>query len=219
MSRGTYRNHLPSLHSAWRQVLNGSFSRPAVHFHRLAAEGGERRAEQRHFDDLPLPGTLALVERDSDGDGAPMRAEYRRERQAVVDGAVDVQERKGAVAAGGRAQHAFPGLHPGPGIIGKKARQRKIDEARVARRHFARAETETIHDAGPEVFDHDIGAVDQAPRDLEIGLRLEVERDAALVAVPRGVRRRIETRAARRIDADHVGAEIAEQHRRHGPAM
>ena len=25
MSRGTYRNHLPSLHMTWRQVLNGSF--------------------------------------------------------------------------------------------------------------------------------------------------------------------------------------------------
>ena len=56
----------------------------------------------------------------------------------------------------------------------------------------------------------------QASGDFEIGLELEVQRDAALVPVPCGVRRRIEARAARGIDADHVGAEISEQHCRHG---
>src|SRR6185437_5440715 len=65
------------------------------------------------------------------------------------------------------------------------------------------------------------GAVDQVPEDLEIGGCLEVERDAALVAVPQHERRALaldEGRCAadrialRAFDLDHVGAHVGELH-------
>ena len=74
---------------------------------------------------------------------------------------------------------------------------------------------------GHDVLQHHVGAVDQVPEDLEVGRVLEVEPDAALVAVPQHEGRALAfdegRRAAHRIalgafDLDDVGAEIAELH-------
>src|SRR5262249_41017796 len=63
-----------------------------------------------------------------------------------------------------------------------------------------------------EILDQHVGCRDQLRRDRQfIGL-LEMQRDAALTAVPGGVGRCIPQRSARRINADDIGPLISQQH-------
>src|SRR5690606_32490039 len=62
------------------------------------------------------------------------------------------------------------------------ARDRAVDEARVARREGRVVDPEALRDAGPEALEHDVCAVDQAKKDLTPRLALEIQRHAALVA-------------------------------------
>jgi hypothetical protein len=88
---------------------------------------------------------------------------------------------------------------------------------RVGRAHRLGAQAEPVHHAGTEVLDDHVGRLDQPPRRLAALVLLQVEHDAALAAVPDGVCRRLHARPARRVDADHVGALVGEQHRRQRP--
>ena len=91
------------------------------------------------------------------------------------------------------------------------------------------AEAEPLHHAGPEILQHDVGREAQGARRREICGVLQVEDDRALVAIDRsevlGVARRLrggrragERRplahpvALGRLDLDHVGAQVGEQH-------
>src|SRR6201999_4653555 len=65
-----------------------------------------------------------------------------------------------------------------------EARDRAQDQTRIALVQLLPADAELGQHAGPEVLQHYVGAIDQVPEDLEIVGRLEVEHDAALVAVP-----------------------------------
>src|SRR2546426_12352610 len=75
----------------------------------------------------------------------------------------------------------------------------------------------------PPVLEHDVGARGEAARDREAVGRLEVHRDRALVAIHGHERRRLAAAVrgaqARRVAAngvlhlDHIGAQVAEQHR------
>lgn len=76
------------------------------------------------------------------------------------------------------------------------------------------ASAEAIRDAGPEALDTDVRSADQPLRDAAVVLPLQVEHDAALAPLEDGVRRVPPARAARRVDAHHVCAQVAEQHRR-----
>ena len=92
----------------------------------------------------------------------------------------------------------------------REAGHRAVDQRRVLLRRRLGADAEAVHDAGPEVLDHHVGAVDQALRDLEVAGRLEVEGDASLAALEEGVGRMLPARAARRVDVDDVGALVGE---------
>jgi hypothetical protein len=50
---------------------------------------------------------------------------------------------------------------------------------------------EAVQDAGPEVLEQDVGALDQLGEDLLVGVRREVEGDRLLVAVAREEVRRL----------------------------
>ena len=79
-------------------------------------------------------------------------------------------------------------------------------------------EPQPIERTKPEILDHDIRARAQPPRDAEPCLVLQIEADAALVAVEhREIARARSQQAARliaahRLHLDDVGAEIAEDH-------
>ena len=92
------------------------------------------------------------------------------------------------------------------------------------------AEAELLHRAAPEVLDQHVGVAHQAQQDLAALRLLEVERDAALVAVQHQERRRdaVDARlaiaarvvaAGQLLDLDDVGAESASITPQVGPAM
>ena len=100
--------------------------------------------------------------------------------------------------------------------------QPDIDDARVARPHGVGTETEPVHGLRADRVDEDVGRVHQPPERLAGLLMLEVEADAALVAVadqeegrhagiaPRpGLARGV---ARGRLDLDDIGAHVAQQH-------
>ena len=107
--------------------------------------------------------------------------------------------------------------------------QREIDEARVPGRQRFVVRPEALHHAGPEALDEHVGVRGQAPQHL-LGLGpLEVQRQAALVAVhpvagPALALKRAGSGAAvvaeigpaggRFDDADDVGAHVGQHHRR-----
>src|SRR5262249_11466146 len=81
-------------------------------------------------------------------------------------------------------------------------------------------EAELVHDARAEILGHHVGAVDELERDRSALGRLQIERDAAFVAVRAHVHHSLpvvpDVAAApvalpgslRRLDRDHVGAEV-----------
>ena len=87
------------------------------------------------------------------------------------------------------------------------------------------AQPQPLHDARPEILQHDVGAVDQVPEDGEVVLVLEVELQAALVAVPQHEGRRLAFDeggcpahgvALRAFDLDDVGPQVGELHAAEG---
>ena len=102
-----------------------------------------------------------------------------------------------------------------------EARDRAQDQPLVAGVQRLPPQAQPLHHARTEVLQHDIGAVDQVPEDLEILLVLQVELQAALVPVPQHERRRLALEKGRRtahrialgtLDLDDVGAHVRELH-------
>ena len=114
------------------------------------------------------------------------------------------------------------------GAVVAEAGDRQHHEARVALHERVDPEPEALEDAGAEVLDEHVGAVDELQQHLAVGLGLEVEGDGLLVAVGGEEVRRLavvlgadERRpppagvvaAARGLDLDDAGAEVAHHHR------
>ncbi|GJE59985.1 hypothetical protein MPOCJGCO_2094 [Methylobacterium trifolii] len=108
-----------------------------------------------------------------------------------------------------------------------EARDAAIDQAGIVLPQPLEAEAEPVHRPGPEVLDHHVGGGGQPQDQVPAGRRLEVDGAALLVPVDRqevGALAAEEGRPvgarlvapSRLLDLDHVGAEIAELHRREG---
>src|SRR5262249_33044408 len=112
--------------------------------------------------------------------------------------------------------------------VGAVAGRRRIDQGRLAPMQVVVTEAELVHDAGAEILGDHIGAVDELERDLSALGCLQVERDAALVAVGARMHHSLsvvpEIAAApvalpgpvRRLDGNHVGAEVRQRLDAHG---
>ena len=189
-------------------------SRGVVHPQPARADRGEGRVEEGHLD--PLAGALALagVERHRDRDHAEEGAVRRGDRDGGEDGVLlgsqPVAGRR--VGARGGPEHPLPGPHPGARVVAREAGQRAVDEPRVGGERRLRPEAEAVHHARPKILDDDVGGLDQAACRRAAGLVLQVERDAALVAVPRRVAGRIPARPTRRVDLDDVRTLVGEEH-------
>ena len=94
--------------------------------------------------------------------------------------------------------------------------------------HVGVTETEPVHHAGAEVFDQHVRRFDQAPQHLRAARRLQVQRDALLVAVHHQERGRLVADLGRNhvagvvagrnfLDLDDLGAHVGE-HQRAGRA-
>ena len=104
-----------------------------------------------------------------------------------------------------------------------------IDQSRIDGAQRRIVDLQPFGDAGAPVLDHHVGGPHQFVKHLSPRILLEIEGDAALVAVERKeagavvalqpVFHRFASLVARsrRLDLDHVGAHVAEQHAAIGP--
>src|SRR3954453_1867675 len=103
-----------------------------------------------------------------------------------------------------------------------EARDRDIEDPRLARRDLLIVEAEAMDDLGAEALEEDVGALQQPPHDLLAGVGLEVDGETALsqiaddregrMAGVADAQRARPVAVAQALDLDHVGAVLGEQH-------
>ena len=208
-------------HDARVAVAAAPRHRPARHPRRaLVEQRGQRRVHQRHLD----VAAAALGQRRLDPDRGEQAADE------VDDGRAGLQ--RAPVRLAGDAHQAAHGLeqevvarHAARLLAAPERGDRAGDEAGVDAPDRVAVEVPRRHQPGPERLDQHVRALGQRARQLAVAGVGEVEHDRALVAIePEEVRadpvapRRPPgagvVARARPLDLDHVGAEVAEQHRR-----
>ncbi len=196
-------------------------------------ELGDRRLEHREagvddrrIDDLAGGAALAGVEREQDALERRLGGERVAEADAVARRrlagvAVDVSEARDRLA-GGREPRALA-VAAGLAVAGHA----RVDAAGVPLVHVVGPQAPALHRARAEVLQHDVGGGGELGGDpLPRGLA-QVERDGALVAgqdrppqavvvVAQAPPVAHRVAVARRLDLDHVGAEVAQQRARVG---
>ena len=193
--------------------------------HRVLGQG-QHRVLLGDVDELPGPGALGLAQRGDRAEGgvqrggevADDRPDARRRPIGVAVHRPQPAGRLPAVVVGGLARARAVLAEPG---------DRRVDERGVLLAQRLVAHAELVHRARAEVLDHDVRAPHQLAQELLALGRLEVERDAELVAVELGeeaaeapVALADERREVPRVvglvrvlDLDHGRAEVAEHHR------
>ena len=205
---------------------------------RLVDEAGQRRAEQRHVDPLALADGRRAVAFATDE-----RGEDRHRPEHPADDVADRDPdlgRSPAVLVGRPGDRHEPARRLDHEVVARPirgrpdravARDRQVDEPRVERGGASRRRSPRRANPPTRKFSTSTSpSLEQPAQDGGALGALEVEPDAALVAVDRQVvgggprpvgRRRSDPRrppAARRVtlgrlDLDDVGAEVAEEHR------
>ncbi|MEK7859941.1 MAG: hypothetical protein AAB284_01135, partial [Chloroflexota bacterium] len=188
---------------------------------RLPHRQGDRGLEHGHVDELSAAVALASRERGEDRDRPVERSGEVGDRHSHLD-------RRPAFRAGD-AHEARDGLHDDverrpirvrPGL--PPAADRRVDKPVVRLEEGGGGEAEVGHRPGAEVLDDDVGASRQAPEELLPLVGLEVEGEAALVAVEpdelaalaveHGREAPRQVAGAGLFDLDAVGAEVGELH-------
>ena len=184
----------------------------------------DERIEERHIDHAPAPGAFAVEEGRHD---PPCREQPARD----IGHRLAHHRRRPVWGAGLRHQTAHrldDDVVGGSGGVGTglaEPRDRGIDEPRVDLLQRIGAEAELRHDAGAEVLHQHIRARRKRAGDFQIIRRLQVQHDRSLASVDVLKERAFAVAerpnmavlvAARRLDLDHVGAEIGHQGRRVG---
>ncbi len=152
-------------------------------------------------------------------------------RELIGDRSAEEQRR--IVAAPGEPHRAGQRLHQvilararGVGAGAPVARRRRVDQPRVALVQRLVSQARAVHHARTEILDHDIRLLDQLEDPLEVRGILEVDLDAALVAVEGEERVGLTVRARGKdaplphpfavllLELDDVGTEVAQDLRR-----
>src|SRR5712672_2514606 len=184
---------------------------------RLEVEHEDLGLQQRCLDVLALARLLALQERGENTHRAGQSGRQVGDRDADP-------HRPLAGQAGDRHQpaHALGDLvEARPRRIGAalaEARDAAIDDARIDLAQILVVDAEPLLHVRPEILHHHVVLLDQPPEHREPLGRLQVQRDAALVAVQvleirplaRAARRLAALELRRRLDLDHVGAPVGE---------
>ena len=93
-----------------------------------------------------------------------------------------------------------------------------VDRPRVRFVHLVEADAEPLGHARPEACHHNIGRADELQGSFPAGVGLQIEDDALLPAIPCLERRNVARGVAvGRLDFDHLGAVVGEDHRRQRP--
>jgi hypothetical protein len=176
--------------------------------------------ERRGVDTLAASGAVTRAQRRQDADDGEQRGAEVGDRHAHLHGLAAVGAGRAHDPAH-RLRHEIAPLAPRVRATGAEGRDRTGDEPRV------RGGEGVGLDAGPPrglrgaVLDEDVGRRPQALQQRDAGRPLEIDREAALVAVhgqePGGCAGRPlplepRRRAPGRLDPDHVGAHVGEQH-------
>ena len=182
-----------------------------------AAQQQRRAVDHRGVDHLALARLLRLEQAAHHAEGqqhaaaAEIADQVERRDRLVL--AADGMQRAGErdvvdVVAGRLGERAF--LAP--------AGHAAIDQLGIAREADVGPEAQPLGDAGAERLGHAVGLLDQAQHDLDAFLLLQVDRDRAAAAVVDGEFRlgqAVHDMRPGAVDADHVGAHVAQHHRAH----
>jgi hypothetical protein len=188
----------------------------------LVDHAGHGRSQQRGVQVLALTGRVAVVERGQHRDRGVEAGHHVEDRDARP-------ERRAAGVAGER-HHARHGLHDQvvagqvPASGGAEAADRRVDDGRVERADRLVVKAVLGQPARLEVLHQHVGPAGQLTGQAAIALVGQVERDRPLVPVDRqvvgghavlGKRRhpRPGVIATGRLDLDHLGAHVGQQHR------
>ena len=177
--------------------------------HRVEVGGA---VDDRGVDDLPLPAGAGLEERGEDADDEVGRAAAEVAEQVgreVRAGRVLAEAVEGA--GDGDVVHVVAG-RAAPRTVLAPAGHPAVDQPRVARVALVRPEAEPLDGAGAHPLDEHVGLLDEVEDGgHRVGV-LEVEGDARAAAGEHVVAPGAEHVAARPLDADHVGAEVGQDH-------
>ena len=184
---------------------------------------GDRRSEERGLDLLADAGRFARVECRHHGE--------RQVHRADVVGDGDAGGQGAAVLLPGHRHQPAAGLRGdvergvfGLGAFRAPARRVAVDQPLVQEPHIVVAEAEALHHAGAEVVHHHVHLRDQLADDLDAGIGLEVDGEAAFAAAMGEVvgadavgavhrQHTAEVAEARRLGLDHVGAHVGHDER------
>jgi hypothetical protein len=210
------RGHRMAVPHPGRRASFGGIARKSGELH------GKHRVEHGEIDDLAVARALALPQRGEHRPGAEKTGGH------IGDRFPDRGRRPVRRAGDGHeARHRLDDE-----VVRRPCREltrlpeagnTQVDEPRVARAQPCRIDLEPRGDPGAEVLYHHVAFRRQRGDDLAGARGLEVERDALLVAVEQSEidarladewaeAARIVARA-RRLDLDHLGAEVGEQRR------
>ena len=185
-----------------------------------------RRIEQRVLDELAPPQTLPREQGGQDGvAGHGGRAHVHDRRAGPHPGAVGfpVHRHEAAFGLGDRVEAQPVFQRAGPPVGGYGA----IDKPGVQCRHRVIAKSEFFHHAGGEILQHYVGFGDNIARHGDPACLLEVDGDAALIAVGPDERAALVVphfgsqlaeivAAVGFLDFDHFGAEVGQNHAAQG---
>ena len=149
---------------------------------RLIGQHPQRTIEQRQIDLLPPPRPRPLRQRRLDADDAieagedvdPGHADLLRITCRIAG-----QLHDAAHALDHEVVSRLAGARPGL----PEARDRRIDQPRIARRKRRVIQPEPRQATRLEILDHHIGAVDQRAQTLQVARVIEVAGDAGLAAI------------------------------------
>jgi hypothetical protein len=159
-------------------------TKPSLHGSMTGSAGPHHCGLDRRVEVLPLAGAVALVQRTNDVSGRLHRTEVYRLREADGDRrtvAVALHVEQTACRRKGEIRGGLPGRRAGL----SERRHRDVEQRRVLRAQRGVAEPAALHLARCERFDEDVRAPYQCQELVTIGLRIDVEHDAALAEAPR----------------------------------
>ena len=148
--------------------------------HRIGAEG-DHGLQHRHVEPMPFAVLCASCERCGNRQGRVEAADTVRHGRACDAWTVRVQHLREEPRHGLR--HGVVGRTLGVRAVRTKAGDVAIDEAWVALVQNVPAEAQASQDIGAEVFDQDVGMINEAKQQLASALRIQISRDTTLASI------------------------------------
>ena len=171
--------------------------------------------EQRAAYALAATGSVAFPKRGQDGDDS------EHATHDVVHRRAGAQRTPAGAGHVGQTTHHLHDLIQGRAVLvgtRQETIERTVDDVRAQLAHGIVIEAETLHGAGAKVFRDHVGTGQQTLHDVPPARRLDVHREASLVAIEgdeesgAGACQVTRVVAGDRLHLDHVCAEVRQDH-------